>query len=916
MPAAARGSARARAQVHRARQAHPAHPDRAVVGARDPHARRVRRSSAACSATRAASSPRSTGRSSSRSATRTPAMLRVFESDPAAHALVSAALEAPSLYDEFLRHARPRRATPIPAAVLERDVTQAWTFAPELVPVFAGIYADPQAHWAAYETCEELVDLEDNFQLWRFRHLKTVERIIGFKTGTGGSSGVPFLQRALELTFFPELFAVRTEIGDDHDGSLTDAAASTPSRSASCSAPTPRSCRRAITGEHGVVAPALHRPPRASAPHRRARARPRTASPGVVDLGGDPVALARRRATASRAWHMPARSSPRPGGYPVGRSWAPPAIAREVSRSVSTHPGVPGGAATAVDEQASCGASVIKVALNAAAGPVLDAETLAAIVAAARERGLPVVAHVEGEGMTRLALDAGVDALAHTPFSECARRGRRSRAPSRSGSGGSRRSPSTTAIRTRRARRASTSRRSPRRAAGCSTAPTSATATAGRHPARDELAALDAAGRARRRAHRRSDRPVAGRRRLARASRRSSRAIRRATLDDIPAGSAARPSSPTRSSSAMSTDAGAVRPCDDALAAEASALDAGRPARAATATLFVGTETSLVYFDGNSLGRPPRATAERLGGVRHARSGAGASSAAGTSRGCSCRSTIGDTIGRAVIGAAPGQTVVGDSTTVLLYKLVRAAFDAQRAADPPASRSSWTATTSPPTATSSRASPRERGGRVRWIDVDRASAASRPRRCVRPSGPQTAVVVLSHVAYRSGYLADAAALTRDRPRRRRAHPVGPLPLGRLGARRGRRVGLRPRRRLHLQVPERRPRLARVRLRRGAAPGRARPADPGLDGHRRRVRDGPGVPAGRRDAAVPVGHAADRRHARHAGHARADRGCRHRRDPREVGRAHRVRRARGRRAARAARRRRSPRRATPPRAAAT
>lgn len=140
------------------------------------------------------------------------AMLKVFASDPAAHALVAAALEAPSLYDEFLGMLA-RSGYPVPTALLERDVTTAWTFAPELVPLFADIYADPQTHWAAYETCEELVDLEDNFQLWRFRHLKTVERIIGFKTGTGGSSGVPFLQRALELTFFPELFAVRTEIG-------------------------------------------------------------------------------------------------------------------------------------------------------------------------------------------------------------------------------------------------------------------------------------------------------------------------------------------------------------------------------------------------------------------------------------------------------------------------------------------------------------------------------------------------------------------------------------------------------------------------------------------------------------------------------------------------------------------------------
>ena len=138
-------------------------------------------------------------------------MLQVFDADPAAAAIVRRALESPSLYDEFLR-LLARAGYDIPADVLERDVTQAWTYRPELVPVFAGIYADPEHNWAAYETCEELVDLEDNFQLWRFRHLKTVERIIGSKTGTGGSSGAPFLRRALELTFFPELYAVRTEI--------------------------------------------------------------------------------------------------------------------------------------------------------------------------------------------------------------------------------------------------------------------------------------------------------------------------------------------------------------------------------------------------------------------------------------------------------------------------------------------------------------------------------------------------------------------------------------------------------------------------------------------------------------------------------------------------------------------------------
>lgn len=140
------------------------------------------------------------------------AMLKVFEGDPASQELVRNALTEPSLYDEFLRMLA-RSGYAIPTHVLERDVTQAWTFTAELVPVFAGIYADPETQWSAYETCEELVDLEDNFQLWRFRHVKTVERIIGYKTGTGGSSGVRFLRKALELTFFPELFAVRTEIG-------------------------------------------------------------------------------------------------------------------------------------------------------------------------------------------------------------------------------------------------------------------------------------------------------------------------------------------------------------------------------------------------------------------------------------------------------------------------------------------------------------------------------------------------------------------------------------------------------------------------------------------------------------------------------------------------------------------------------
>ncbi|KRF16692.1 tryptophan 2,3-dioxygenase [Nocardioides sp. Soil797] len=139
------------------------------------------------------------------------AMLKVFEADPAAHQVVSRALHAPSLYDEFLRYLA-RQGYPVPVEVLDRDVTRAWTFREDLVPVFRAIYRDAEHNWAAYETCEELVDLEDNFQHWRFRHLKTVERIIGMKSGTGGSSGAPFLKKALELTFFPELYAVRTTI--------------------------------------------------------------------------------------------------------------------------------------------------------------------------------------------------------------------------------------------------------------------------------------------------------------------------------------------------------------------------------------------------------------------------------------------------------------------------------------------------------------------------------------------------------------------------------------------------------------------------------------------------------------------------------------------------------------------------------
>ena len=138
-------------------------------------------------------------------------MLDVFAHDDDARALLLDQLERPSVYDEFLRYLS-RHGYEVPAAVLERDVTRAHVFTPELVPVFRTIYAAAADHWEAYEACEELVDLEENFQFWRFRHLKTVERTIGVRRGTGGSSGVSFLRAALDLTFFPELYAVRTEL--------------------------------------------------------------------------------------------------------------------------------------------------------------------------------------------------------------------------------------------------------------------------------------------------------------------------------------------------------------------------------------------------------------------------------------------------------------------------------------------------------------------------------------------------------------------------------------------------------------------------------------------------------------------------------------------------------------------------------
>ena len=145
-----------------------------------------------------------------------------------------------------------------------------------------------------------------------------------------------------------------------------------------------------------------------------------TALAAVLDLGAplDLVTARRHHDGLPRVEFAGAFLTAR-GGYPVGRPWAAEGSAREIDvYEGNGRSALPGPAETAVSEQHGFGASVIKVALNAAAGPVFDRATLDAVVGAAHDRGLPVVAHVEGDGMTRLAIDAGVDALAHTPFTE------------------------------------------------------------------------------------------------------------------------------------------------------------------------------------------------------------------------------------------------------------------------------------------------------------------------------------------------------------------------------------------------------------------------------------------------------------------------------------------------------------------
>jgi len=138
-------------------------------------------------------------------------MARVFEHRPEIYAQVKEALDAPSIYDESLA-LLARRGLPVPKDKLHRDFSEPYLADPRVVEVWRIVYRDVEKHWDLYELAEKLVDLEYRFHIWRFSHMKTVERIIGGKPGTGGTSGVNYLKKALELVFYPELWTVRTEI--------------------------------------------------------------------------------------------------------------------------------------------------------------------------------------------------------------------------------------------------------------------------------------------------------------------------------------------------------------------------------------------------------------------------------------------------------------------------------------------------------------------------------------------------------------------------------------------------------------------------------------------------------------------------------------------------------------------------------
>ena len=137
--------------------------------------------------------------------------IRVFEHKETLHKRLTAVLESPSLYDEFMRYLA-RQGQPIPAEVVVRDWSQPYELNDQVINVFRDIYENPHENWNAYEMAEKLVDIDQHMSMWRYRHMLTVERIIGYRQGTGGSSGVSFLRKAVDIRLFPELWAVRTSI--------------------------------------------------------------------------------------------------------------------------------------------------------------------------------------------------------------------------------------------------------------------------------------------------------------------------------------------------------------------------------------------------------------------------------------------------------------------------------------------------------------------------------------------------------------------------------------------------------------------------------------------------------------------------------------------------------------------------------
>jgi tryptophan 2,3-dioxygenase len=139
------------------------------------------------------------------------AMLKPHEHHEARLAIVRTAYEAPSLYDEALR-LLARRGLPVPASHVERDWTRPYEASKEVEQAWLVVYRAPETHWDLYQLGEELTDLEDAFRLWRFRHVTTVERIIGFKRGTGGTGGVSYLRKMLDVVLFPEIWQLRTDL--------------------------------------------------------------------------------------------------------------------------------------------------------------------------------------------------------------------------------------------------------------------------------------------------------------------------------------------------------------------------------------------------------------------------------------------------------------------------------------------------------------------------------------------------------------------------------------------------------------------------------------------------------------------------------------------------------------------------------